>query len=733
MPCEQQPWRRLSVRISIILSSLIASAHEHEVANLDLPRGSCDWPRVEAIDLGNSTEAYVHDDEKAYQLVLRERTGVDIFTTRGGGLEGAIFGTSKEDLVALAPVLRNGNFRIKALLPPGVWCIKPLGDDGEPYALHVAAADIDDLDADANTIPGAAELGPMEPGGSIVQGYVDSPDDVDYFRFAGDIQGHLSIHSTGNLDLMGELLVARVDETTGSVVWRDTMSDLDSGAGLNFAFDAPVHVGGAYFVVVATEDGQMGEYELVVSLDTVQGTADTPIGPATLVSIGTVMRSRLTFGGDVHQFAIESQGGVGGLRIFSLGSTDVEATLLDADGEVLAFDDDGGDGMNFLLFVEDRSDTYYLRVGVATGDGGDYEVAVTRQKLVPDESKTMSDAVDVGVGRPQWAWFGTNDGWDVFRLELPQPEDLQIGSEGPSAMAGVLTDKEGRILASDQLSGESRNFRIRALLAAGEYFLFVAPYRGTGVGPYRVSVDAYDGRPAEDDSNVMLLADQPMVVGSRRLGTISPGDDIDFHSVHVTRPSLVTIYTSGDLDTWGNLYPERVLIREPNELPRLPSLAADDDSGDGTNFLIREYLEPGHYFVGVTATTGDRGDYKLAVDGTVLQDDHGNLPEDASYVELATATSGQIEHRADVDYFRIGVPESDIGRVVVVTTQGDLDTVGTLEDSQGNVLYQSDDDGAGGNFRLEYPLPAFDTFVKVESYGSNSGEYTLRVESTPGD
>ena len=124
---------------------------------------------------------------------------------------------------------------------------------------------------------------------------------------------------------------------------------------------------------------------------------------------------------------------------------------------------------------------------------------------------------------------------------------------------------------------------------------------------------------------------------------------------------------------------------------------------------------PSDYLASATATIRDNDDSSTT-------DDHGNTRSDATSLSVGGSQAGQIEVGNDIDYFRVQVSGS--GELTVYTT-GSLDTVGSLESSSGSSLESDDDGGTGSNFRIARTVAAGTYYVKVESYGSNTGSYTL--------
>lgn len=108
-------------------------------------------------------------------------------------------------------------------------------------------------------------------------------------------------------------------------------------------------------------------------------------------------------------------------------------------------------------------------------------------------------------------------------------------------------------------------------------------------------------------------------------------------------------------------------------------------------------------------------------------DDHGNSTGSATLVSQNSTTNGSIESIGDHDYFRIVV--SGNGTLEAKTT-GTTDTYGTLFNSSGTELANSDDADTL-NFLIRYTVSAGTYYVRVRHYGDNgTGSYQLVCSST---
>ena len=201
-------------------------------------------------------------------------------------------------------------------------------------------------------------------------------------------------------------------------------------------------------------------------------------------------------------------------------------------------------------------------------------------------------------------------------------------------------------------------------------------------------------------------------------GQIEEGDDDDYFRVQVTEAGTLTVYTTGSLDTLGEL-----------QASDGSSIASNDDGGYGLNFRIEHDVGPGAYHVGVSSYGTATGDYVVLASFVtevlpLPPHDHGDTRSDATDLALGSAVRGQIEQGDDDDYFRVQVTEP--GTLAVYTT-GSLDTLGELQASDGSSIASDDDDGEGRNFRIEHDVDPGAYYVRVSSHGANTGDYVVQA------
>ena len=110
-------------------------------------------------------------------------------------------------------------------------------------------------------------------------------------------------------------------------------------------------------------------------------------------------------------------------------------------------------------------------------------------------------------------------------------------------------------------------------------------------------------------------------------------------------------------------------------------------------------------------------------------DDHGGSRATARRVSLGNAVDGRIDDGADADMFRIVVTES--GRLILSST-GDVDTVGRLISEDGTVIEINDDADSGNrNFRIDVRVDPGVYYIRVSGYNPDFvGDYRLHTAFT---
>ena len=123
-------------------------------------------------------------------------------------------------------------------------------------------------------------------------------------------------------------------------------------------------------------------------------------------------------------------------------------------------------------------------------------------------------------------------------------------------------------------------------------------------------------------------------------------------------------------------------------------------------------------------------------DGTVLlwnitSVDHSNTQVEATALLLGASLTAKIDPGNDVDYF--SVPIEVRGQLTLwTTTTGPLETIGTLQNSDGTTLATNAENvDEALNFRIEQVVEPGTYYIKVQSSEQKTGDYTLYAAFVP--
>ena len=120
-------------------------------------------------------------------------------------------------------------------------------------------------------------------------------------------------------------------------------------------------------------------------------------------------------------------------------------------------------------------------------------------------------------------------------------------------------------------------------------------------------------------------------LSSTTAGLVDTVGDDDYFKIVISSGGTLTITTLGNTDTFGTVFDSSGGV-----------VQEDDDTGEGSNFLVQSNLTAGTYFVRARGYNGEAtGSYSLKVDfeANVIADDHGDNSESAT-----TLTVGNGNH-----------------------------------------------------------------------------------------
>ena len=292
--------------------------------------------------------------------------------------------------------------------------------------------------------------------------------------------------------------------------------DNNGGTGRNASLTFTATETDTYYIEARGYGRKTGTYTVTVTDATPGEDHSADIHTTGAVAVGGSASGTLETRGDRDWFAVELEAGTT-YRIKLEGASTNQGTLADpvlwgvhdADGDWVdfTFDDNGGTGDNSeLVFVAERSGTYYIEAGAyesPIGFGwytGTYQVSVAE---VPDDFSDDTDTTGtVAVGGSVRGRVGKPDDVDWFAVELEAGTRYRIELEGSPTGRGTLTDPylrgiydaDGNAISGTTNDDGGRGANSEVVFDApesGTYYISAGAFQdwfGGYTGTYRLSV-----------------------------------------------------------------------------------------------------------------------------------------------------------------------------------------------------------------------------------------------------
>ena len=522
--------------------------------------------------------------------------------------------------------------------------------------------------------------------------------DRDYFRIEVGQAGSLRLETTSGLDTYGTLL--RGD---GSQVTRND----DSGSNNNFRISMGSIGAGVYYLQVrGFHHTTTGPYSLEVS-GTARGPGGLPAASAPAVAIdsipagdeGTAVQLAAALTGGTYDGAVGYAWSVDG------GTLD-DSTLATPTWTRPAVTSDTNHTASLIVTVQGS--------GTNAASGSSATANASRTTLVRNVTTALPVAAAPAVTINN---IPAGDEGSTFQLGATLSGGTYDGAVDYTwSVSGGTLDNAN--LAAPTWTRPAVN------ADASHTVSLTVSVDGTGTNASSGTSDtASTSRDAlvRNDTGVLPAASAPAV----SINAIADGDE-------ATSVQLSAAMNGGDYDgtpeyAWSVT---RGTLANPNSATPTwtrPKVASD------TNHTVR-----------LTVTV--RGDGTAALDGTSdsqsasrstqvrdtggTGDDHGNNRADASPVSIPSTTVANLG-RSDRDYYRIDVAHTGSLRL---QTRGFVDTVGTLQRSNGAAIASNDDGGERQNFHIFRSSVGVGVYyLEVRGYSNSStsrGDYKLEVTGT---
>ena len=507
-----------------------------------------------SLTLGESLEGELEigGEVDYFRVEVSEPGLLLVYTTGSSNIKGTLEDNTGTALATDDDGGRSDNFRITHFVDAGTYYVKVEGDRSwstGSYTIH------------ASIHGSTRDQAPSLTLGESLEGELEIGGEVDYFRVEVSEPGLLLVYTTGSSNIKGTL-----EDNTGTALATDD----DGGRSDNFRITHFVDAGTYYVKVEGDYSWNTGSYTIHASIH--GSTRDQ----APSLTLGESLEGELEIGGEVDYFRVEvSEPGL--LLVYTTGSSNIKGTLEDSTGDSLATDDDSGSGDNFKIAHGVSAGTYYVKVeGDRSWSTGSYTIHASIHGSTRDQAPSLT------LGESLEGELEIGGEVDYFRVEVSEPGLLLVYTTGSSNIKGTLEDSTGDSLATDDDSGSGDNFKIAHGVSAGTYYVKVEGDRSWSTGSYTIFA-SFNSDHGNTRATASLLS-----LDSLLYGQIEPAGDVDYFQIEVSESKVLTVYTTGSLDTKGTL-----------EDSTGDSLATDDDGGSGDNFRIAHSVSAGTYYVKV--------------------------------------------------------------------------------------------------------------------------------------
>jgi hypothetical protein len=386
-------------------------------------------------------------------------------------------------------------------------------------------------------------------------------------------------------------------------------TDDDSAGSLDAQIQTTLPADGTYLVTVTSFaarsglTGPEGAYTLTLILGgalTVEPTAAPASvvrpasGDATPISVGDTVEGSLT--ADAPAVDYSFQGEAGSSVQITLTAEDIDTYLLlsDADGNVLATDDDGAGDLDSQIDFNVPADGEYIITATTyaanngmTGGIGDYTLSlqgVERETI--EYGETVRGSFAGNVLSQVYTFTAAADDSVIIRLESDDFDSYLR-----------LSDPSGSEIAYNDDGAGNLNSLIGPLLLTegGVYSINASSLSGSSTGNYVLTLTSADLQGVE--------------VGTPVTGELTPANGSAYFVLQANAGDTISVAVDSEIDT-------NVAVNDPFNY----QVAFDEDGGSGNNPELTDVVltSDGQYTIVVSSPFAETGEFTLLVERAEL-------------------------------------------------------------------------------------------------------------------
>ena len=238
----------------------------------------------------------------------------------------------------------------------------------------------------------------------------------------------------------------------------------------------------------------------------------------------------------------------------------------------------------------------------------------------------------------------------------------------------------------------------------------------------------------EDDHGDAVTSSSTIRMSEEMTGTIDYEGDADYFGFETAPGTFYRI--RGHAEMSSSQFPVDVFRTKPYEEHLYTgSLLHGDPLGSYTTDEVFDFTwqesVTGAVHIAVFGAGDIGASYTVSVEVTTVNDDHANIHEGATPLEIGQRAAGDLEYRDDLDSFRVLTQAGMVYRVSVDLGTLEDSTV-VIEDDRGWAVAYNDDDDTSLASRAAWKSEATGSyFITVGGYGT--GTYSVTVMSWADD
>ncbi len=447
------------------------------------------------------------------------------------------------------------------------------------------------------------------------------------------------------------------------------------------------------------------------------------------LAVGAVATGALDPAGDKDWFRMQLDAGAT-YRVFLDADGEGEAALsdplvriLNAQGEEIARDDDGGDGLNaYLEFTAPARGAYFVEAGGFSEEAeGRYRLRLVAGDIPGDATTDVSLSAEGDARESRLSPSGDRD-W--YGLELDAGETVRLslinapqGGVGDPLM--VVYDSNGAEVARDDDSGGDLNAYLEfSASEAGRFFVEARGFSDEAEGAYVLELAA--GEIGADPSSADMIDPS-----GQRQSQISPAGDSDWFSIEVIEGRPYRFFMDAAGEGESAVDPILTLFDADGR-----ELAQDDDGGRGLGArLAFTPTESTTLFIAASAFGGGAGPYTLRVADFETP---GAAATDEYLDALDDARDGRVDMAGDKDWYAVELAEGT--RLTASVSARGEDGLGApavaIMTDDGIVIASNASTGRSRAARVSYDVQKDGVYyVQASSANASTGDYTVTVQT----